>query len=109
MHVIDIRDASSLMDALTEELKRLDVHRAALTLIGGVDTFRVSNMPADDAGADVITDYDLPGELTGTGEVVDGRPHVHITCGIEGDTAKAGHLHDATVFTHFVKIFVHPA
>ncbi len=29
------------------------------------------------ATKDVITDYDLPAEMTATGEVVDGQVHIH--------------------------------
>jgi predicted DNA-binding protein with PD1-like motif len=104
--IIDVRDGE-LMETLTAEVRRLGITDAALTLIGGVDSFVISNMPADDASADVITKYDQPGELTGTGEVSEGKVHVHAVCGVEGDIARAGHLHSAEVRTHFVRIYVH--
>jgi hypothetical protein len=44
------------------------------------------------ATKDIITDYDLPAEMTATGEIVNGRPHVHAVTAIEGDRAISGHL-----------------
>src|ERR1035438_5880016 len=32
---------------------------------------------ANDATKDIITDYDLPAEMSGTGDVVNGRVHIH--------------------------------
>lgn len=107
MHVIEVKNAE-LMDTLTREAKELGLSNAVLTLIGGVDAFTVSTMPADDATADVVTEYDLPGEMTATGEIVDGVVHVHAIMGVEGDRAIAGHLHRADVFTHFARAYVQP-
>ena len=107
MHVIDVRNAE-VIETLTKELATIGVRDGALTLVGGVDSFRISTMPAGDATTDIITDYHQPGEMTGTGEVVDGVPHIHAVLGIEGDVARAGHLHAATVGTWFVRAYVHP-
>jgi uncharacterized protein len=41
---------------------------AIVSLIGAVDTFTISTMPATDARAYVIADYAVPAEMTGTGE-----------------------------------------
>ncbi|GAA2159500.1 PCC domain-containing protein [Glycomyces lechevalierae] len=103
--VVEIR-SGELLQELTRELKKQGVEHASLTLIGGVDAFTISNMAAGDALKDIVTEYDQPGELTGTGEWRDGRAHVHVTCGIEGDIARAGHLHAATVETYFVNVTV---
>lgn len=107
MHVIEVKNAE-LMDTLTREAKDLGVANAVLTLIGGVDSFTVSTMPADDATSDVVTDYDLPGEMTGTGEIVDGVVHVHAVMGVEGDRAITGHLHRAYIRTHFARAYLQP-
>lgn len=101
--VVEIR-SGELLQELTRELQ--GVEDASLTLIGGVDAFTISNMAAGDALTDIVTEYDQPGELTGTGEWRDGQAHVHVTCGIEGDVARAGHLHAATVETYFVNVAV---
>jgi predicted DNA-binding protein with PD1-like motif len=81
---------------------------AIVSLIGAVDACAISNMPADDATSDVISEYHQPFELSGTGEVTDGRVHVHVTLGREGDVALAGHLHWAKVDTFFVHAYVLP-
>ncbi|TDV53913.1 PCC domain-containing protein [Actinophytocola oryzae] len=106
MHVIEILNGE-LVQSLTDQLADLGVRRGAIvSLIGGVDSFTVSTMPADDATKDNVTEYDLPGEMIGTGEVVDGVPHVHVVMGVEGDRAVAGHLHAAQVGTWFARVYV---
>ena len=77
-----------------------------MTLIGAVDSFTLSTMPADDATRDVITNYELPAEMTATGEIVNGRPHVHAVMAVEGDRAISGHLHKAQVGTWFVRAYL---
>lgn len=105
--VVEIRSGELLLE-LTRVLTERGVREASLVLIGGVDAFTISNMAAGDALDDIVTVYDQPGELTGTGEWRDGTAHVHVTCGIEGDIARAGHLHEATVSTYFVNVAVTP-
>jgi predicted DNA-binding protein with PD1-like motif len=103
--VIDIRDGE-VVEQLQKAVTERGIRNAGIHLLGGVDSFTISTMPAHDATQDIVTTYDQPGELTGTGEVVDGQVHVHVVCGIEGDIAKAGHLHAATVHTFFVRAYV---
>jgi predicted DNA-binding protein with PD1-like motif len=81
---------------------------AIVSLIGAVDACAISNMPATDATKDSITEYKQPCELSGTGEIVDGRVHIHVVLGREGDIALAGHLHWARVETFFVNVYVVP-
>ncbi|MGH3841825.1 MAG: hypothetical protein ACRDS0_10330, partial [Pseudonocardiaceae bacterium] len=72
MVVIEVRNAE-LMETLTSEAKRLDITNGAIvSLIGAVDSFTISTMPRHDATKDIITDYSLPAEMTGSGEIVDG-------------------------------------
>ncbi|MEU5594783.1 hypothetical protein [Streptomyces sp. NPDC020298] len=47
-------------------------------------------MPEGDALKDIITKYDLPGELTGAGEIRNGFVHLHVVLGVDGDRAIAG-------------------
>lgn len=103
--VIDIR-SGEVVEQLQKAIAERGVRSAGVQLVGGVDSFTISTMPARDAGEDIVTNYDQPGELTGTGEVVNGQVHVHVVCGIEGDVARAGHLHAAFVETHFVRAYV---
>ena len=66
-------------------------------------------MPAGDATKDTITAYRLPAEMTATGEIVGGAPHVHAVMAVEGDRAIAGHLHAAQIGTWFARAYVLPA
>ena len=108
MVVIEVRNAE-LMDAVAEEAKRLDIANGAIvSLIGAVDSFTISTMSKQDATKDIITDYTVPAEMTGTGEITDGSVHIHAVMAIEGDQAVAGHLHRATIGTFFARAYVMP-
>lgn len=73
MHVIEITNAE-LMETITHRAKEMGITNGAIvSLIGGADSFTISTMPASDATADVITDYDVPAEMHGAGEIRDGR------------------------------------
>jgi predicted DNA-binding protein with PD1-like motif len=108
VHVLKIRN-DELIESLTKQAADIGVRDAAIvTLIGAVDAFTVSTMPKADAESDVVTDYDDPAEMTATGEIVDGKVHIHAVMAVEGDRAIAGHLHRATVGTWFVHAYVIP-
>lgn len=108
MHVIEVKNAD-VLETISARAKGLGVVNGAIVaLIGGVDAFTISTMPAGDPTRDVITDYDLPAEMHGSGEIVDGVVHVHATMAIEGDRAVAGHLHRARVGTWFARAYVAP-
>jgi uncharacterized protein len=109
MLVIEVRD-SELLDAIEQSAKEHGVTDAAIvTLIGAVDSFTVSTMPVGDPAKDIITDYDLPAEMTATGELVGGRVHVHAVMAVEGDRAISGHLHKARIGTWFARAYLLPA
>jgi predicted DNA-binding protein with PD1-like motif len=96
-----------LIDSLRRQAKEAGIRNAAIvSLIGGADEFTISTMPSDDASADVLTTYQVPGEMMGTGEFVDGELHIHVVMGVSGDQALAGHLHSATIRTHFARAYV---
>ena len=108
MHVIEVSDGD-LLEGITRQAKELGITDAAIvTLIGAVDSFRISTMPADDATKDIITDYDLPAEMSGTGDVVEGKVHIHATMAVEGDRAISGHLHLAQIGTWFARVYLLP-
>lgn len=92
----------------TELLAAGIANGAIVSLIGAVDSFTISTMPENDATADVVTKYDLPAELHGSGEINDGKVHIHATMAVAGDKGLAGHLHAAEVRTHFVRAYVLP-
>jgi len=106
--VIEVRDGE-LLDGIARAAKDLGITDAAIVaLIGAADSFTVSTMPANDATKDTVTAYDLPAEMTATGEIVAGRPHVHAVMAVEGDRAVAGHLHAAQIGTWFARAYVQP-
>ncbi len=108
MIVIDVRNAE-LLETITKQANEQGITNAAIvSLIGGVDSFTVSTMPADDATKDIVTIYDVPGELHGSGEIKDGVVHVHATMGVEGDKAIVGHLHAAHIGTWFARAYLLP-
>ncbi|GAA0433139.1 hypothetical protein Acor_07130 [Acrocarpospora corrugata] len=108
MHLIEIKNGE-LVATLRARLAELGVTRGAIvSLIGGVDSFRISTMPAHDATKDIVTDYDFPAEMTGTGEIVGGDPHIHAVMAVEGDRGISGHLHAASVRTWFANVYVVP-
>ncbi len=106
MLVIEVRDGE-LLEEIGQSVKEQGIANAAIvTLIGAVDSFTLSTMAAADATKDVITDYDLPAEMTATGEIVDGRPHIHAVMAVEGDRAISGHLHRAQIGTWFARAYL---
>lgn len=108
MVVIEVRNAE-LVETVTKEAKRLGIANGAIvSLIGAVDSFTVSTMSTHDATKDIVSDYCLPAEMTGTGEITNGTVHVHAVMAIEGDQAVAGHLHRAEIGTFFGRAYVIP-
>jgi predicted DNA-binding protein with PD1-like motif len=90
---IEVRDGE-LIAALTKQVAERDITNGVIvSLIGAVDTFTLSTMPADDVTNDVPTEYDLPAETSGTGEIVDGAVHIHAVMAVEGNRALSEHLH----------------
>jgi uncharacterized protein len=109
MLLVSAKPGDEVMTTLAQQLSDLNVTNGAIvSLIGAVDAAAISNMPANDASSDVITDYHQPCELSGTGEIKDGALHIHVVLGREGDIAVAGHLHWAEVKTFFVNAYVIP-
>lgn len=106
MHTIEVRNAE-LVATITERAAEAGIRNAAIvTLIGGADSFRLSTMAAHDATNRPVTDYDQPGEMNATGEIVDGVVHIHAVLGIDGGHAVAGHLHAAQIRTHFARAYL---
>ncbi|MGH3564926.1 MAG: PPC domain-containing DNA-binding protein [Pseudonocardia sp.] len=109
MIVIEIKDAD-----LVEEIRRQAAdagmrNGVIVSLIGAVDRFTVSTMPAADPSADTITAYDLPGEITSAvGDIRNGTVHLHAGFGVEGDRVIGGHLHAAAVGRWFARAYVQP-
>lgn len=106
MKLLAVQPGEEVIETLTRRAAEEGIHNGAIvSLIGAVDACTISNMPAADAKSDIVTEYHQPFELSGTGEIVNGKIHLHVVLGREGDTALAGHLHRATVQTFFVHAY----
>jgi uncharacterized protein len=107
MFVISVKPGQEVIETVTAELAIRGIRDGAIvSLVGAIDSCCISNMPENDATSDILTEYKRPFEMAGTGEVKDGKPHIHCILGQEGNTSLAGHLHWARVDTWFVNIYV---
>jgi predicted DNA-binding protein with PD1-like motif len=108
--IISAQPGEEILASISRQLAEHGVDNGAVvSLIGAVDRYCISNMPKGNAKDDILTEYDEPGELSGTGEIIDGALHVHAVLGTEGDNSRAGHLHWAHADTWFVRAYVMPA
>ena len=108
MHVLEVRN-DELMDSITRQAAERGITYAAIVaLIGAVDSFTVSTTPASDPTAHTYSSYPLPAEMTATGEIVDGKPHIHAVMAVQGDRTIGGHLHRAELGTSFARAYVIP-
>ncbi|MVU83472.1 DUF296 domain-containing protein [Nocardia sp. ET3-3] len=109
MHVFEIKSAELLAEIKQQADTAGITNGAIVSLIGAVDSFTISTMPVHDASADIISTYNMPAEMHGTGEIRDGVVHVHATMAVQGDRGIAGHLHSAQVGHWFARAYVLPA
>lgn len=107
MFIAHVGRDEEVLESIAKQAAAQGVRDAALTLVGAVHECTVSVMPKGDPLDDILTDYDQPFELTGTGEITDGKVHVHVTLGGDG-VVVAGHLHKAMVRDWFVRAYVQP-
>ena len=82
MFVIEVQEGDLLEEIERGAKDRGITDAAIVTLIGTADSFTLSTMPAADATKDVLTDYDVPAEMTATGELAGGKPHIHAVMAI---------------------------
>ncbi len=109
MLLISIKPGQEVIEAATAQLQELGVQQGAIvSLVGAVDSCCISNMPRANAKDDILTEYSEPFERSVTGEIKDGRPHIHCVMGREGDVTLSGHLHWARVENWFVNLYVVP-
>lgn len=109
MILLAVKPGEEVVETLTRRAAEEGISDGAIvSLIGAVDAATISNMSANDAGSDILTEYRQPLELSGTGEIRNGRVHIHVALGREGDVALAGHLHRAEVETFFVHAYTLP-
>lgn len=102
-----IKQGEEVMEILENEFKKNNLKKGAIvSVIGAIDECCISNMPKPDAKKDILTEYKQPFELSGNGEIRNGKPHIHCTVSGEGDQAIHGHLHWAKVEAWYVSVFV---
>jgi hypothetical protein len=78
MHLLSVQPGEEVIESLTRQMLDLGITAGAVaSLVGAVEGCAISNMAADDATTDIITEYQQPMELSGTGEILDGKPHLH--------------------------------
>jgi hypothetical protein len=66
VHVIEVLNAE-LMETMAKEAERLGITNGAIvSLIGAADGFMISTMSESDATEDILTEYDVPAEMSGT-------------------------------------------
>jgi predicted DNA-binding protein with PD1-like motif len=105
LRLVTVERDQEVLETLSAAVADLGIRDGSVSLIGAVQECTVSVMHKDDALSDRLRTYDQPFELTGTGEVVDGRVHVHVVLAGEDVTA-AGHLHRAVVRDFFVRAYI---
>jgi uncharacterized protein len=107
MFVAQVNAGEEVVESLTRHIANRNITAASLTIIGAIKGCTISVMPKDDETDNILIDYDEPFEITGTGEVVNGTVHIHVSAGGEGRTV-VGHLHRAVVSHWFVRAYVTP-
>ena len=107
MFVVHVQPGQEVLATVAEQVKVHGIENGAIvSLVGAVGSACLSNMPKGDASSDLLTEYEQPMEMSGTGEIMDGKPHVHCVLGTEGDVTLSGHLHWANVDHHFVNVYI---
>lgn len=107
MFVVHVAAGEEVIESIDRQCAERGITHAGILLIGAVKGCTISVMPRGDETADILTDHDEPFEITGTGEIVGGRVHLHVAAGGEGRTV-VGHLHRAFVGHWFVRAYVTP-
>jgi uncharacterized protein len=109
VHVLEVRNAE-LMESITKQAaERGIVYGAIVALVGAVDSFTVSTPPEGDPSSHTYSSYHLPAEMTATGEIVEGKPHIHAVMAVQGDRTIGGHLHEARLGASFARAYVIPS
>lgn len=106
---IEIKSGEEVLETLTRVLAEKKIQKGAIaSIIGAVEECTVSTMKKTDAKENLFTDYHEPLELSGTGEINEGKPHIHAVLGREENVPIFGHLHRAVVKSWFVHVYILP-
>src|ERR1700731_4525369 len=108
MHVIEVRNAE-LLESITQQAAEHGIIYAPIgALLGAVASFTGPPTPAGAPTANPYPSYPLPAEMTATGEIVDGKPHIHAVMAVQGDRTIGGHLQTGPLGTSFARAYVIP-
>jgi uncharacterized protein len=104
-----IKSGEEIIASLTKQLAGKNIKDAAIvSIIGAVDACQISTMPHDNAKEEIHQEYNEPLELSGTGEIENGKPHIHAILGRADQTALMGHLEWGKVQNWFVHVYLIP-
>jgi predicted DNA-binding protein with PD1-like motif len=107
--LLSVATGEEVMETISRKLEELDIlNGAVVSLIGAVEGCAISTMSMDDASEEILIEYPQPLELSGTGEITNGKLHLHVVCGAEGNQTVSGHLHWANVKNFSVNAYVLP-
>lgn len=107
MKLIEVKGGNEVIETLEKEFAELRIKNGAIvTFFGAFDACCISNMPTDDATKDVLVEHHIPLEVSGSGDIVNGKAHIHVTTSSVNGAVYAGHLHWAKVETWFIKAYV---
>lgn len=104
---IIINNGEEVIEKVTKTLQEKNIREGSMvSIIGAVSDCCISTMPQENAKKDILTEYHEPLEMSGTGEIQNGKVHIHAVLGREGNKAVFGHLHWAKVKDWFVHVYV---
>ncbi|SRR5258708_2084375 len=105
---ITVNKGEEIIEKVTAYVKRNNITAGSLSLIGAVNACCIGTMPKENAMKDILSEYYEPLELSGTGEILEGKPHIHVVLAREDKSALAGHLHWGKVISWFVHVYLIP-
>lgn len=103
---IKVDPGKEVMNVLEKQINENKWKKGTVNIIGAVDECCISNMSKNDAKKDITHEYKQPMEISGIGEIREGKPHIHMTLSMEGDKTVHGHLHWAKVMNWYVAVYL---
>ena len=109
LHKIHIDSGKEVIQTIKEYCKKNNIKNAAIvSLIGALDKGRVMSSSKSDAMENIYANFEESLELSGTGEIVDGTPHIHCILGRVDGKIIMGHLEQGFVKAWFVNAYLLP-
>ncbi|HSA83504.1 MAG TPA: PPC domain-containing DNA-binding protein [Patescibacteria group bacterium] len=106
---IEVRKGEEVVETVTAYLTKHDIKTGVIvSVIGALNEFSLSSMDKHDEKKVITTEYTEAVELSGNGEITDGKPHFHVTLGREDQQALHGHLEWGKVNEWFVHVYIMP-